>query len=97
MSATLVSSNTTIKINGGGSTSVGAPSSATITAAANEYIIMSFSTTSTSNVYSIGGQSRNFPASNEIYTLYIPPGASCTVTSTVGNVAYNFVRFINTP
>lgn len=97
MSATLVSSNTTIKVNGGGSTSV-TSTSATITAAANEYIILNMQSGSTSNTYTIGGQTKTFPNTTDILTLYIPPSASCTVSAAIGaNVAYNFVRFINTP
>ena len=97
MSATLVSSNTTIKVNGGSSSSV-ISGSVNITAAANEYIILNMQSTGTTCTYSIGGLNKPFVGAAEIYTLYIPSGATCTLTAPIGNsVAYNFVRFINTP
>lgn len=99
MSATLVSSNTTIKVNGGGSGGIaGAFGTFTVTAAANEYIIMSYISNTTSSSITIGGFNYNITPANQMYTVYISPSTSITLTSVAGsNVNYNFTRFINTP
>jgi hypothetical protein len=102
MSATLVSSNTTIKVNGGSVGTIFNPAGATsvtITAAANEYILLSatFGSAAAGNGIEIGG-TLHAQTVSQSQSYYVPPSSSVVLRASAGNAAgYAFTRFINTP
>lgn len=107
MSATLVSSNTTIKVNGNVS-ATGTAFGGTVTlytAPANGYaIIQAYCTSVTGGVsgfLSVSGRAAvNAVSGTGAQALYVGPTASVTVTSSgAGNVVFVIagVEFLNTP
>jgi len=97
MSATLVSSNTTIKVNGAVSASTSI--SATVyTAPANSYAILNLFTNGSFNgQVLVGGQIVNTGAS-QINTIWVGPSQSVsTLFVSAGTMYISGVSFINTP
>lgn len=107
MSATLVSSNTTIKVNGAISAgnAVGAISGTLYTAPSNGYGIVNFRSNGSANITSLTIAGRTFTNSltgtQILYALYVGPSQSLSWTSSTGlsaNTVEVFgVEFINTP
>lgn len=105
MSATLVSSNTTIKVNAAVSASQTANNSTVTlyTAPANGYAIVQlyFGTVATGGSASVAGRIVLIAAANATaYGIYIGPSQALTVTSNApGNVNLlaSGVEFVNTP
>lgn len=107
MSATLVSSNTTIKVNGAISAgnSLGQISGTLYTAPSNGYGIVNFRSVGSANITSltIAGRtfSTNITAAQIIYSIYVGPSQSLSWTSSAGLAANTVevfgVEFINTP
>jgi|GEM_PF-4900833 len=94
-------SNSTIKINGGTGGSLAGGTVATITAAANEYIILSFSMNATTAgggwKFSTGATYSGTQIS-QTSVVYIPPSSSVNITdNSGGTLVYSYVRFINSP
>jgi len=97
MSATLVSSNTTIKVNG--AVSATTTFSATVyTAPANSYAILNLFTNSSFNGQILVGGQIVANGASQIYTIYVGPSQSVsTLFQTTGTMYISGVNFINTP
>lgn len=102
MSATLVSSNTTIKSNGGSAAilfNLTFLQSHSFTTAANEYAVLNvlFGGNTGGTNLTISGNSFTLPI-NIQHQFYIPSGISVTINSGSNvQTVYSYVRFINTP
>ena len=88
------SSNTTIKINGGGSGTTGSGSGGSLSTASNEYIILSLSGNNGCNV-SINGATSAY---NLVHVMHMGPSQTISWSvSGTGSIAWSYVRFSNSP